>query len=406
MLKGFKYRIYPNSEQEILLAKHFGCIRLIRNLALETKQMAYRGSKINLSKYALKKQIPDLKKELPFLKEINSQSLQASIFDLDRAYKNFFENRAMFPKFKKKKNKQSFHCPQNVKVDFEKGKINLPKFKNPIQCEFHRKFNGKIKNVTIVKTSSGKYFASILVDTKTPINLKRIIKDDESAIGIDFNLKDTVVLSDGTRFKNPRNLSMYEEKLKWLQHNFARMKIGSNRRERMRLRIARVHEKIANSRKDFLHKTSDAITKRFDTICMEDLNVSGMMKNNRLSKAIGDAGWSELKRLVTYKADWRGKNVLLCGRFDATSKTCSCCGLKNESLTLQDRFWICPFCFAGHDRDVNAGINIKWFALKRFWQAEHLQHDAEVSPLHPTISLDCMRADEASRFQDDIVPFA
>lgn len=406
MLKGFQYRIYPNSEQIVLLAKHFGCVRLVRNLALEAKQMAYSGTKTNVSKYDLNKQIPDLKKELPFLKEINSQALQATIGDLDTAFKNFFKGTARFPKFKKKKNKQSFHCPQSVEVDFEKGKISLPKFKEPIQCEFHRRFKGKIKNATFIKTPSGKYFVSILVDIRAPIKLKRIIKDDETTIGVDFNLKDTVVLSDGTKFKNPRNLSLYEKKLKWLQHNFARMKIGSNRRERMRLRIARVHEKIANSRKDFLHKTSDAITKRFDTICMEDLNISGMMKNHKLAKSIGDAGWGDLKRLITYKADWRGKNILLAGMFDATSKTCSCCDLKNESLTLQDRFWICPFCFAGHDRDINAGINIKRFALKSFWQAEHLRHDAEVSPLQPKVILDCTRADEASRFQDEVVPFA
>lgn len=406
MLKGFKYRIYPNEEQVILLAKHFGCVRLVRNLALEAKQMAYKGYKKNLSKYDLNNQIPELKKEFEFLKEVNSQSLQATIGDLDKAYQNFFEGRTGFPKLKKKKNKQSFHCPQNVEVDFEKGKINLPKFKDPIQCEFHRIFSGTIKNATFSKTPTGKYFASIVVDTKTPIKLKRTIKDDQTAIGIDLNLKDTAVLSDGRRFVNPRNLSLYEKKLKWLQHNFVRMKIGSNRRERMRLKIARVHEKIANSRKDFLHKLSDSITKNFDTICMEDLNISGMMKNHRLAKSIGNAAWYELKRLVTYKADWRGKNILLCGRFDATSKTCSCCGLKNESLTLQNRCWICPFCFAGHDRDINAGINIKRFALEKFWQMERLRHDAEVLPLQPKAILDCKKANEASRFQDEIVPFA
>lgn len=406
MLKGFRYRIYPNLEQVILIEKHFGCVRLVRNLAFEAKRMAYSGTKTNVSKCDLTKQIVDLKKELPFLKEVNAESLQATISDLYRAYQNFFEGRARFPKFKKKKNRQSFSCSQTIRVNFVDGKLRLPKFKEMIKCEFHRRFNGKIKNATIIKTPSGKYFASIIVDTKDPIQIKKIIQDDKTCIGIDLNLKDTVVLSDGTKFKNPKNLYLHEKKLKWLQHNFDRMKIGSNRRERMRLRIARIHEKIANSRKDFLHKTSDAITKRFDTICMEDLNVTGMMKNRKLAKAIGDASWGMLKTFITYKTDWRGKNVLLCDRFDATSKTCSCCGLKNESLTLDDRSWICPFCFAGHDRDVNAGINIKQFALKKFWQMERLRHDAEASPLQPAILRDCKGTDEASKVQEEIAPFA
>lgn len=401
MLKGFKYRIYPNSEQEILCEKHFGCTRLVRNLALETKQMAYKGYKVNLSRFDLQAQLPDLKKEFKFLKEVNSQSLQSAIGDIDNAFKNFFKGYASFPKFKKKKDKKSFHCPQHTEINFEKNLLYLPKFSDPIQCEFHSRFKGKIKDVTIIKTPSGKYFASILVDTKEIAQPQRII-NKETAIGIDLNLKDTVVLSDGTKFSNPKHLSLYEKKLKRLQHNFARMKMGSNRRERMRLRIARLHEKISNCRKDFLHKTSSAITKRDDTFCMEDLAVSNMMKNHKLAKAIADAGWGELVRQIAYKSEWQGKNVLFAGRFDASTKTCSCCGLINESITLADRSWICPFCFAGHDRDINAAVNIKQFALKKLLQAEHLLKNAEASPLRSELNPVEKRTDEALRFQDSI----
>ncbi len=372
---------------------------------METKQLAHKGYKKNLTKFDLINQIPALKKEFNFLKEVNSQSLQAIIGDLDTAFKNFFAGRSRFPKFKKKKNTQSFHCPQFVYVDFNDGKLFLPKFSDSIKCEFHRKFNGKIKKATISKTPSGKYFVSILVDTNEPMQLKRVI-EDRTAIGIDLNLGDTVVLSDGTKFENPKNLALYEKKLKWLQHNFARMKIGSNRRERMRLRIARLHEKITNCRKDFLHKTSHAITKCEDvnTFCMEDLAVTNMMKNHKLAKAIADAGWGELSRQITYKSDWRGKNILLADRWDASTKTCSCCDMINESLTLKDRFWICPFCFAGHDRDINAAINIKLFALRKR-QAEHLRHDAEVLPLSFSKRKKGKRAVESSKVQDSVEPF-
>lgn len=403
MLKGFRYQIYPNFEQTVLCEKHFGCARIVYNMGLEIKQSAYKSFGKNVTYNELAGELSDLKEGFPFFKEVNSQSLQASLKNLDTAYQNFFKYKRGFPKFKKKHNKQTFHCPQNVETDFEKGKIILPKFKEPIQCEFHKKFNGKIKNGTISKTPSGKYFVSILVDTNEPIQLKRIIKE-ETTTGIDLNLKDTVVLSDGTKFVNPKILSLYENKLKWLQHNFARMKIGSKRRERMRLRIARVYEKIANCRKDFLHKTSDAITKRDDTFCMEDLAVSNMMKNHKLAKAIADASWGELKRQISYKAEWRGKSILLCDRFDATTKTCSCCSLKNESITLQDRLWICPFCFAGHDRDINAAINIKQFALNNFWQMERLRHDAEVLPLPSVKKPKGKRAIEASKIQDSVEP--
>lgn len=403
MLKGFRYQIYPNSEQSILCEKHFGCARLVYNMGLEIKQCTYKSFGKNVTHNQLSAELSDLKEGFPFFKEVNSQSLQASLKNLDIAYQNFFKYGRGFPKFKKKHNKQTFHCPQGVCVDFEKGKIDLPKFKEPIQCEFHKRFKGKIKNGTISKTSSGKYFISILVDTNEDIQIKKQLKDD-TTIGIDLNLKDSVVLSDGTKFLNPRILSLYEKKLKWLQHNFARMKIGSKRRERMRLRIARVHEKIANCRKDFLHKISDSITKNFDTICLENLNISGMMKNHKLAKAIGDASWGELVRQIKYKAEWRGKNILLCDRFDATTKTCSCCGLKNESLTLADRMWICQFCFAGHDRDINAAINIKRFALNNYWQMERLRHDAEVSPLLLVVKPKRKRAVEASKIQDSVEP--
>lgn len=370
-MKGFKYRIYPETQELILCEKHFGCKRFIFNLALETKIKAYSGLKKNLSKFDLNKQIPQLKEDCIWLKEVNSQSLQQAVDNLDKAFKNFFDHRAEFPKFKSKKNEQSFCVPQNAEIDWKNNLLFLPKFKNGIPIVLHRGFKGEIKSVTISKTSSGKYFASVLVDDKAVFPTKPVPSED-TAIGIDMNIKNfctfgNTKLNKSEEVPNPTYLKISLKLLKRRQRQHSRKQKGSKNREKARLKLARKHEKIANQRSDFSHKFSYKFThdSQVSTICIEDLNVKGMLKNHNLARAISDVAWGEFFRQLKYKADWNGKNILECGRFDATSKTCRC-GFKNNSLTLKDRVWTCPKCGSVNKRDELAFDNIISFSLKRY----------------------------------------
>jgi putative transposase len=362
MLFTCKYRLYPTDEQIVLLNKHMGAVRFVYNLALETKQMAYAGNHINLNRFDLQAQLIDLKKECPWLKEINSQSLQSALIRLDSAYIAFFKGISQFPKFKKKSNKQSFQCPQHVEIDFKKELIYLPKFKEPIKIILHRKYKGEIKNVIISKTPTNKYFASILVDNK--VELPKPIKKSNNTIGIDLGIKSFIVTSNGEKFDNPKYLKESLVRLKWLQKQLSRKKKGSNRRNICRLRVAKLHEKISNQRYDFLHKVSDVITKQYDIICMENLQVSNMLKNHCLAQSISDSGWGIFETLLKYKCEWRGKQLVQIGTFEPSSKTCSNCGNINNDLTLADREWTCPSCGKLLDRDINAAINILSFGIR------------------------------------------
>lgn len=358
MLKAYKYRISPNKAQAELINKHIGSCRFVYNLALETKQTAYAGNKVNLTCFDLIKQLPDLKKEVAWLKEINSQSLQQSIVNLDVAFTKFFKGQCDFPNFKKKSSKQSFHIPQNVIVDFKHSLLKIPKFKKSIKIILHRKFKGEIRQATISRTSTGKYFASILVENKLVVPNKKKIKES-TAIGVDLGIKSFLVSSDGAEFKSPNFLRKSESKLKYVQRKYSKKK-GKKTRQL----LSALHEKVANKRRDFLNKTSSELIKNHDTICIEDLNVSGMIKNHNLAKSISDAGWGMFVSMLKYKAQWYGKNILQIGRFEPSSKTCSCCGAINKELELKDREWTCSVCATVLNRDVNAAINIKTFALK------------------------------------------
>jgi putative transposase len=319
-----------------------------------------------LSRFDIQADLPGLKKaeDTKWLKEVNSQSLQASLENLDRAYKAFFKQHKGFPKFKNKhKSKQSYSIPQHSDVDFEKCLLIVPKMK-PISIRFHRDFEGKIKTITIKKTTTNKYFASILVETKDVVKKPKAIKES-TTIGLDLGIKDFAVLSTGEKIANPKTLKQYEHKLKKAQQQVSRKTKGGKNREKAKLKIAKVHEKIANVRKDFLHKLSYRLTheSQVNSIVIEDLNVLGMVKNHKLAKSISDCSWSEFVRQLEYKSEWYGKNLITIGRFEPSSKLCSNCGTINQDLTLKDREWTCKSCGSIHDRDINASINIKNIGL-------------------------------------------
>lgn len=358
MLKAFRYRISPTEEQKVLLNKHIGSVRFLYNIALETKQIAYASKQVNLSRYDLQRQLKDLKNECEWLKEVNSQSLQVALMNLDAAYLRFFKGQNSFPTFKKKSNGGSFNIPQNVFL--EDGKLVIPKFKKGIDIVLHRPIKGEIRQATISRTPTGKYFVSILCETGEVIKPKKNIKE-KTTIGIDLGIKTFIVASNGQEFDNPKYLRKAQSKLKYVQRKYSK-----NKGKRTKHRLAILHEKVANQRKDFLHKVSSELIKNHDSIAIETLQVSNMLKNHCLAQSISDAGWGTFVTMLEYKAEWYGKNILKIGTFEPSSKTCSCCGNINKELTLKDREWTCECCGTLLNRDVNAAINVKSFALKNY----------------------------------------
>jgi putative transposase len=353
MLKSYKYKIIPDEEQKVLLNKHFGSIRFIYNYFLNERKREYETNKQTINYYDNAKSLTELKKqeEYSWLNEINSQSLQASLKNLDDAYNGFFKKRTKFPKFKSKHTKNSFKVPQAVKI--ENGKLKIRKFKNPIDIILHRTFSGIIKQCTISKTPTDEYFVSILVETEH----QKLEKTGKS-IGIDLGLKDFVITSDGYKYKNNRYTKRYQTRLKKAQQHLSRKKKGSNRYQNQKLKVAKLHKKIANSRLDNLHKVSTELIKKYDTIILEDLNIKGMIKNHKLAKHIADVSWSKFIELLTYKAEWNDKQIVKIDRFFPSSKTCNCCGYINQNLKLDMREWTCPSCNTKLDRDLNASKNI------------------------------------------------
>lgn len=401
MLRAYKYRIYPTEEQKVLLEKHFGCVRLIYNTGLLFRKYSWQSG-VRKGYFDTANELKQLKKDFVFLKEVNSQCLQSALKNLDTAFVNMFKKRGGYPKFKSKVGTQSFSCPQHTSV--EGNLLWLPKFDKGISIELHRAFKGQIKTVTISRTPTKKYFASILIETNTELPEKKPIIES-SAVGIDLGIKSFTICSDGTTYDNPRHLQKSLVRLKWLQRKFSRKQKGSKRRNRFRLRISKLHEKVANQRIDFLHKVSNEITNRFDTICMEDLQVKNMVKNHKLASAISDVGWGMFRTFIQYKADWKGKNVLLVGKFCPSSKTCNVCGNINKSLTLAEREWTCSVCGAVHDRDKNASTNIKVIALND-WRMECACQDTEVLPLSTSSRKKGKRTVEVSKVQYVELPLA
>ena len=347
----YKFRLDPNQEQQTLLNKHFGSVRWTYNYFLNQRKTEYLNNKKSLNYYDQAAELTQIKKVNEWLKEINSQTLQYSLKCLDMAYQGFFNKRTKFPNFKSKRNKNSFTIPQNVRYDGTK--LIVPKFLDGIEMIMERQIKGIIKHCNISKTPTGKYFVSIL----TELQYEPIQKTNQ-IVGIDLGIKDFLVLSNGTKIKNHRFLKHYERILAINQKYLSRKTKQSNRYEKQRLKVARIYEKITNSRMDLIHKTTTSLIKQFDTIYLEDLNVKGMMKNHKLAKAIGDVSWGKFIDVLEYKAIWNDKSVVHIDRFFPSSKTCSKCGWINNKLTLKDRNWTCSECGSVHDRDFNAAINI------------------------------------------------
>jgi len=364
--KAFKYRIYPNKEQEELMLKHMGCSRWVYNYALNKKITSYQETGKGLNRFDIQKDLPQLKKneDTSWLKEVNSQTLQASLENLDKAFTRFFKEKKGFPKFKSKKdNRQSFNIPQNTEIDFEKNKIWLPKFKTSIKVKIDRTFEGIIKTSTITKTPTGKYFISILVELEKELPKKKPL-DEKQAIGIDLGIKTFATLSNGMEIENPKHLKKSLKKLKKQQRKDSRKVKGSNNRKKEIKKLVLIHEKVTNKRNDFLHKTSHYLVTNFDTLCLETLKSGNMMKNHKLAQALSDISIAKFIGLIDYKSEWFGCNILRIGQFEPSSRMCSC-GVINKQLKLSDRVWTCSSCGTTHDRDVLAANNIKHFAFTK-----------------------------------------
>jgi putative transposase len=364
ILRAYKYRAYPTKEQEVLLAKHFGCSRWIYNYALDKKIKAYQTTKESLSRFTIQKDLPALKKseKTSWLKGVNSQSLQASLENLDKAFTKFFRDKKGFPKFKSKhNNRQSFSVPQNGIVDFQTSSISLPKFKKPIKCKLHRRFEGNSKTITISKTPTGKYFISVLVEINEELSQLKTIGENK-AIGIDLGIKTFAVLSNGEEIQNPKHLRSALKRLKKQQRRVSKKVKGSNNRKKAVRKLAVLHEKVANKRNDFLHKVTAKLVSEHDTLCLETLKASNMIKNHKLAQSLSDISIGKFNEIIEYKAKWRGVNILRIGQFEPSSKMCTC-GVINKELKLSDREWVCQSCGEIHNRDLLAANNIKRFAF-------------------------------------------
>ena len=372
MLKTYEYRLYPTKEQEVLLAKHFGCVRLVYNKALALKKKLWEEKKETISCFDLCHELTKWKQteELAFLYEVSNPALQQAIRHLDTAYKNFF-NKGGYPKFKSKRGRQSYSVINSCYVVFDKEVIRIPKFQEGIKARIDRTFEGKIKTCTVKKTTTGKYFISVLVeDNKQLPELLPITK--ETTVGIDLGISKLAVLSNGEIVENTNYLKNSEKRLKVLQRRASRKCKGSNRQKKAYKKVALLYERVRNCRKDYLHKFTSKLVNdnQISTICLEDLNVSGMMKNHRLAKSISDSAFREIRRQLEYKCKWNGKNLLLISKFYPSSKTCNSCGYIKEDLTLQDRKWLCPICGVKHDRDFNASKNIRDEALRNCYSGQ------------------------------------
>jgi putative transposase len=359
MYQAYKFRLYPNNEQKIALAKSFGCCRWYWNYSLNLCQETYKLSGKSLSRKAIQGLLPSLKKEYEWLSDAYSQCLQYVALNLSTAYKNFFEKRAGFPKFKSKQGRQSISYPSNVKL--EGDYLKLPGKVGKIYCQQDRKFIGQIKTVTVSQNPDGEYYASVLVDDgkKTPL-----ATTEGKTIGIDLGLTHFCITSDGSKFDNPRHAQKQKRNLKKKQQSLARKQKGSNTRAKAKKLVARIHSKIRRVRVDFLHKLSRKIVNENQVIAVENLNVKGMVRNHNLARAISDCGWGQFCTMLKYKSEWEGKTYLEVDRFFASSKTCNVCLNKVDSLDLDIRAWTCDKCQTHHDRDINAAINIKNEALR------------------------------------------
>lgn len=360
--KTYQFRIYPNAEQQQLFSKMFGCSRFVWNYFLNKEKQHFLNNqekteeertKNYLSYYDNARSLTLLKQEpeTKFLKDANSQSLQITLKNLEIAYKRFFKKQSGFPNFKKKLGKQSISVPQSLSI--EKGMLHIPKFKTGIKIKQHRQIKGRITTSTITKTPTNKYYVSISVEENI-LHLPKAV----NAVGVDLGIKSFAFLSNGQEIANPKHLAKQSKQLKRQQQHLSRKQKGSNSRSKQKLKLAKIHEKVTNLRKDFQHKLSSKIVHENQVICIEDLSVKNMLKNHNLSKAIQDSSWSSFVGLLEYKCKWYGRTLIKVDRFFPSSKTCSDCGWINQNLKLKDREWSCKGCGVINQRDWNASKNI------------------------------------------------
>ena len=363
---GYKFRIYPSDKQKVFLEKHFGCTRFLYNYFLNLRSEEWKTNKKNISGVECEKMIVGLKdkEEFKWLKEVNSQSLQQSVLNLDVSFKKFFNKKSKYPQFKKKSNNhQSFMVPQHFDLRLSKKEnylLSIPKLKSDIKIEVHREMKGKIKSISISRTPNKRYFASFNCEiNKVDVKKRKNIIDKD--IGIDLNTDAFIATDEGLKVPNPKHLQKTQKKLKRAQSLLSKTQKKSKNREKQKLKVAKIHNHIKNQRLDFLHKLSFKIVDENQIIYLEDLNIKGMMQNHNLAKSVASCSWSEFVRQLKYKAEWRNKNVIQIGRFDPSSKMCSFvkCGFINHILQLKDKEWTCPKCGTFHDRNTNAGRNIK-----------------------------------------------
>lgn len=360
------------------MQSHFGAVRFIYNHFLEKKIKVYKEIKKTIAWNQLANELPQMKKqeEYSWLKEVNSQALQQAVINLDKSYLNFFRSGFGFPKFKSKhKSKKSFCFPivgNNLKIDYEQNKISIPKFiklkdkDNRLKCKFSRKVEGVVKSATVSQDRDGRYYVSILCEIDMQISEKKPVLRETSR-GIDFGVKTFLTFDDGTKIENPKFLKQSQEKLTRHQQDLAKLEKGTTRYRSKQEQITKLYAKVARQRKDFLDKLTYKLCNdsQVDTICIEDLSIKNMQKENKhsMNRAIGDLAWNMFTNMLVYKAEWHGKNIIKIGRFEPSSKTCHECGYVKHDLQLSEREWTCPSCGHSHDRDVNAAKNIKDFAL-------------------------------------------
>lgn len=350
-----------------MLFQTFGNARFIYNWGLNRKKESWEKDRKTIGYVQLAKEVTELKKneEFKWLNNSASESLQQSLRILDNAYTRFFKAKKGFPKFKSKKNHHdSVKFINNIKFDFEKMLVNIPRIGKVKFCKNRMFKDVKLGTLTVTRDRCGDFWCTIVVDDGKP-SMPKAKVCEETSVGIDLGIKDYAILSDGTKYGNPKFLENGQKRLSRLQQGLSKKMKGSKNYEKQRIKVARQHRKIANRRSDFIHKLTTSLISRFDTICIENLNVIGMMQdaNHGLANSIQSAAWNEFKRQLEYKSEMYGKNVILIGRFEPSSKTCSRCGYLKKDLTLSDREWVCPICGEHHERDVNAANNIKIFAL-------------------------------------------